>query len=182
MKILNLLLLFFLFSCQSKQQTKPELDYVKMEIFPGALPPSTINLDLKNKLIVFNNHKYLNFINENGEADFDLIKRDVEFLYLELIDEEIDIINSSFNQKFLDSIISNNNKSITNPDDYFGIINDGISVKFDIVQNINVFSSDNYLILNDNELLILDKLFKIIRKHTKSEENKKHLEYISSEK
>jgi len=155
---------------------------MKIDIFPTFTSPSTINIDLKNKIITFSHVPHSNFINENCEEEFKLIKRTTEFTHIELKDEEINIINSSFNQKFLDSIISNNKKSITNPVDYFGIINDGISVKFDIVQNINVFSSDNYLILNNNELLILDKLFKIIRKHTKSEGNKKYLEYISSEK
>lgn len=46
MKFFSVLFFLFLFSCHSKQ-VDPELDYMKMEIFPGSLHPSTINLDLK---------------------------------------------------------------------------------------------------------------------------------------
>ena len=177
MKFFSLIFLILLIGCEPKED-KPELDFVKMEIFPGSLPPSTINLDLKNKLLVFNNHTYMNFINENGEADFDIIKRDVEFLYIELNDDETSKIKSSINQIFLDSIIKNNKESIENSDKYFGIINDGISVKIDIVHNKKVFSSDNYLILNHSELLKINEVFKIIKDHAKSNENKKYLESL----
>lgn len=179
MKYLSLLLLLILSACQSKED-EPDLDYIKMEISPSFLPPSTINLDLENKLLIFNNHSYLNFINENGEADFELIKRKVEFLYIKLNDEEISKINYLIDQNFLDSIIRNNKESITNPDEYFGIINDGISVKFDVVQNKNIFSSDNYLILDHEELLKVSEVLKIIKKHSKLEENKKYLESLIS--
>lgn len=177
MKYIAFLFLLLLPACQNKDK-EPELDYVKMEIFPSFLPPSTINLDIKNKLLIFNNHSYLNFINENGGADFELKKRKVEFLYIELNEEEISKINYLIDQRFLNSIIRNNEESLTSPDEYFGIINDGISVKFNIVKNKDTFSSDNYLILDHEELLKISEVLKIIQKHSKLEENKKYLESL----
>jgi len=55
MKYAYFLLLFTLFACQPKEEN-PEIDYVNIEMFPylGG-PPSTISIDLKNKLITFAN-------------------------------------------------------------------------------------------------------------------------------
>src|SRR5690606_3325869 len=111
-------------------------------------------------------------------ADFELNKRKVEFLYIELNEEEISKINYLIDQRFLNSIIRNNEESLTSPDEYFGIINDGISVKFNIVKNKDTFSSDNYLILDHEELLKISEVLKIIQKHSKLEENKKYLESL----
>lgn|SRR5690606_6897650 len=179
MKYFLLIFSMVLLGC-TKKETKPELDYVNIEMFPAlGGPPSNISVDLKNNLITFSNLQHVGTYNENCEEIMNKIERPVEFLYINLNEEEIKIITSEFNNVFFESIMKSNQELLDNPELYDGIRNDGVIFELDFVKNDNVFSTDNYLILEkvDNNKIL--KILKIIKQHTTLKTNKDYIENIS---
>lgn len=179
MKYFNLLFLMLLISCQPKED-KPELDYVNIEMFPAlGGPPSNIRVDLKNNIITFSNLQHIGTYSENCEEVMNKIQRPVEFLHINLNEEEIKIITSEFNNAFFESIMKSNQELLDNPELYDGIRNDGVIFEVDFVKNDNVFSTDNYLILEkvDNNKIL--EILKIIKKHTTLKTNKDYIQNIS---
>src|SRR5690606_38006961 len=92
---------------------------------------------------------------------------------------DLKIITSEFNNVFFESIMKSNQKLLDNPELYDGIRNDGVIFELDFVKNDNVFSTDNYLILEkvDNNKIL--KILKIIKQHTTLKTNKDYIENIS---
>lgn len=178
MKYLSLFFLFFLISCQTKEE-KSELDYVKIEMFPylGG-PPSTITVDLKNNLITFANLQQIGTYNENCEEEMNKIGREVEFVYITLNEEEIKIINEALNDDFLDSVMKSNKELLDNPNLYDGILYDGVVFELDIVKENKVHSTDDYLILEEDSETKIAAILKIINKHVKLKINKSYIEHI----
>lgn len=179
MKYLSLLLLLILSACQPKEE-KPELDYVRIEMFPflGG-PPSNINIDLKNNLITFSNLQQLSLLNEDCEQEFSKIQKFVEFVYIDLNDKEINTLKSVLDTNFYNSITHSNQELINNPKLYDGIRFDGICFEIDIVKDGQVFSTTDYLILEREVAVKIYEVLKIIKKHTNSIENKEYIDNLS---
>lgn len=179
MKYLSLLLLLILSACQSKKD-EPDLDYVNIEMFPAlGGPPSNISVDLKNNLITFSNLQHIGSYDENCVEVMNKIQRPVEFIYINMNEEEVKIINSNFNNTFLESVMKSNKELLDDPKLYDNIINDGVDFEIDFVKNNKVFSTDNYLTLEREAEVKIYEVLKIIKKHTESIENKKYIDNIS---
>jgi len=85
MKFLSLLFLILLIGCKPKED-KPELDFVKIEIYPYlAGYPSEIYIDLKNKLIRFSSLQYLSVYEKDCDEHFEYEKiEELDFVHIDL--------------------------------------------------------------------------------------------------
>lgn len=180
MKFLSLIFLMLFFGCQPKED-KPELDFVKIEIYPYlAGYPSEIHIDLKNKLIRFSSLQYLSVFEKECDEHFQYEKiEELDFVHIDLNDKEINTLKFHLDNNFLNSIKQTNQDLLNNPDKYQGILFDGIIYEIDIIKENQIFSTDNYLILEKNDIDRISEVLKIIKKHTKSKKNKDYLEDIS---
>jgi len=167
-----------LFGC-SKKVAKPELDYVNIEMFPylGG-PPSTISVDLKNNIITFANLQQISTHNDNCEEEMNKIGREVEFVYINLNEEEIKIVNEALNDDFLNYVMKSNQELLDDPKLYEGIRYDGVVFELDIVKENIVYSTNDYLILEEETETKIAAILKIINKHVKLKINKKYIEHI----
>jgi len=181
MKYFLLFISILLFGCQPKED-KPELDFVKIEIFPylGG-DPSNVYIDLKNKLLTFSSLQLLCVFEKECDESYEYqeSEKPLDFVYINLNDGEMNILKSNFNNNFLNSIRENNQSLIDDPEKYEGIIFDGIIFEIDIVKENEIFSTDNYLILERKDEVKIYEVLKIIKKHTDSEFNKKYIDNIS---
>jgi len=179
MKYAYFLLLFTLFACQPKEEN-PEIDYVNIEMFPylGG-PPSTISIDLKNKLITFANLQQIGTYNENCEEEMNKIGQEVEFVYITLNEEEVKTVYDNFNDVFLKSVMKSNQDLLDNPKLYDDSRYDGVVFEIDFVKENKVFSTDDYLILEREDNNRIRKILQIIQKHTTLEINKNYIENVS---
>lgn len=179
MRYLYFIIFIFLFGC-SKQEPKPELDYVRIEIYPAFYYPSEIQIDLKNKFIKFSSLQYLTVYENQCDTLFEYDKiESLDFINIDLTEDEIKTLNSSFNNDFLNSIKLTNQNYTTNLDKNHIEKFDGILFEIDIIKQKQIFSTDNYLSLEKNELDKIAKVINIIKENTKSEKNKEYIEYIS---
>lgn len=169
-----------LIGCEPKE-TKPELDFVKIEIYPYlAGYPSEIYIDLKNKLIRFSSLQYLSVFEKECDEHFEYEKiEELDFVHIDLNDEEMNTLKFHLNNTFLNSIKQTNQGLLNDPDKYQGIKFDGIMYEIDIIKENQIFSTDNYLILEKNDIDKISEALNIIIKHTKSKKNKEYLERIS---
>lgn len=180
MKFFSLLFLILLIGCEPKED-KLELDFVKIEIYPYlAGYPSEIHIDLKNKLIRFSSLQYLSVYEKECDEHFEYEKiEELDFVHIDLNDEEINTLKFHLNNNFLNSIKQTNQDLLNNPDKYKGIRFDGIMYEIDVIKENQIFSTDNYLILERSDLDKLGEIFKIIKKHTTSKKNLEYIENIS---
>src|SRR5690606_15346686 len=127
MKYFYLLSIICILGCSPKEK-QPELDYVNIEMFPSlGGPPSNITVDLKNNIITFSNLQHIGTYNENCEEVMNKIQRPVEFVYIKLDEEEMEIVNSNFNNDFYNSVNKTNQELLDNPELYESIRFDGVS-------------------------------------------------------
>ncbi len=177
MKFFLLIFLPFLFGCSSKEE-KNGLDYIKIDIYPllGG-PLSTVDIDFHNKTLIFSNLQQITTYNENCKKVYEKIERYVELTYIKLSNEELIEINKLLNKNFLESIKENNRQKDKN--DSSNDIYDGILFEFDVIENNNLFSTDHLLILDQSDEIKIYGVLKIVKKHVKSDFNKKYIENIS---
>lgn len=154
---------------------------MKIEIYPYlAGYPSEIHIDLKNKLIRFSSLQYLSVFEKECDEHFQYEKiEELDFVHIDLNDKEINTLKFHLDNNFLNSIKQTNQDLLNNPDKYQGILFDGIIYEIDIIKENQIFSTDNYLILEKNDIDRISEVLKIIKKHTKSKKNKDYLEDIS---
>jgi len=88
-------------------------------------------------------------------------------------------IKFHLDNNFSNSIKQTNQDLLNNPDKYQGIRFDGIMYEVDIIKENQIFSTDNYLILERNDLDRIGEILKIIKKHTKSKNNLEYIDNIS---
>jgi len=117
--------------------------------------------------------------NENCEEDYSNINTIKEFVYINLNEDEMNNLKSILNGRFLESIKKNNKSLLDNPKQYDGMIFDGITFELDIVKGNQVFSTDQYLILEREDEVKIYEILKIIKKHSNSEWNKKYFDNLS---
>lgn len=182
MKFLNLVFLLLLISCQHKQE-EPELDFVKMDIFSVQTGNAlSIIIDFHNNSLVFDNYGQIpNYPVEGDPVNFTIFNSELplDFEYIQLDIEDIDILKKSINTNFLLSIIENNNLySKTHRNDFIRF--EGLMYQFKIVpHNKEIFSTKNYIILsNKNSDESILKVLNVIKKKSTSDKNKKYINFI----
>ena len=149
-------------------------------MFPAFYYPFEIQIDIKNIFIRFSSLQYLTVYEKQCDTLFEYDKiESLDFINIDLTEDEIKSLNSSFNNDFLNSIKLSNQNYTTNLDKNHIDKFDGILYEIDIIKKQQIFSTDNYLNLEKNELDKIAKVINIIKKHTKSEKNKEYIEYIS---
>ncbi|WLD23012.1 hypothetical protein NU10_09825 [Flavobacterium dauae] len=179
MRYFYLLIIVCALGCQPKED-KPELDFVNIEMFPAlGGPPSNIRVDLKNKLLIFSNLQHIGTYNENCEEEMNKITRPVEFVYINLNEEELKIVNTNLNNDFLKSVMKSNQDLIDNPKLYDDIRYDGVVFEIDFVKENKVFSTDEYLILEREDNIKILQILRIIQKHSTLKINKDYIENVS---
>lgn len=181
MKFFSLIFLMLLIGCEPKE-TKPELDFVKIDMDPylGKCPVN-IYIDFKNRTLVFSELQYMAVFEKECDTayTYESTEKSVDFLRINLNDEEYHLLKSEFNNNFLESIKKNNQSLLDNPKKYDGIRFDGIVFELDIVKDNQVFSTDNYLILEKEDHFKILEVLKVVKKHTKSKDNKEYINYLS---
>src|SRR5690606_801159 len=175
MKYTVLILLMILSACQNNDK-EPELDFIKVEIYPylGGYP-SEIYIDLKNKSVRFSSLQYLSVYEKECDEHFKYEKiEELDFIHIDLSDQEMNTLKFNLDNNFLNSIKQTNQDLLNNPDKYQGIRFDGVIYEVDIIKENQIFSTDNYLILEKNDVDRISEVLKIIKKHTKSKKNKEY--------
>lgn len=171
MKYFLLFISILLFGCNSKEE-QPELDYVKIDIYPILYYiPSSITIDLKSRIITFSDLSQLQIIPEDCGFISDKLEPNVEFNFIRLNEEEFNDLRKILNINFLNSVKKN-----TYPDLY----DEGIRFRISIANNDKIYATGKFLKFEQS----LDKrkifeVLKIIKKHTNSEFNKKYINDIS---
>ncbi|SFN81431.1 hypothetical protein SAMN05421741_11175 [Paenimyroides ummariense] len=178
MKFFSLIFLMLLIGCEPKE-TKPELDFVKIDIFSGQLHiPSSITVDFKSKSITFSDLSQMTVIPEDCACAFEILKPSVDFEYVKLNENEFKDIKVLFGKQFVSDIQKFNTEYLKNinSDDY--IFDEGKRYRVNFAKDSTKFATDDFLILDsDNELKIYE-IMRILKKHTKSTNNKKYIEYF----
>src|SRR5690606_227490 len=108
------------------KEEKPELDFVKMDIFSGQTGKAlSIIIDFERNILVFDNYGQMPNYPIEGEAiDFNNFNSELplDFEYIQLQLEDINMLKKSINSDFLSSIISNNNLyKKTDKDNFIGL-------------------------------------------------------------
>lgn len=179
MRYLYFLFFISLFGC-SEKELKPELDYVRIEIYPYFEYPSEIQIDLKNKFIRFSSLQHLTVYEKQCDSIFEYEKiESLDFINIDLSEDEFNSLNFIFNLDFKNSINQTNQDLLENPNKYEGDRIDGIIYEVDIINQNQIFSTDNYLLLEKNDKDKIRKVLNIIKKYTQSEKNDKYIERIS---
>src|SRR5690606_21191793 len=120
MKFLSLLFLILLIGCEPKED-KPELDFVKIDIFSGQHHiPSSITIDFKSKSISFSDLTQMTIIPEDCACAFEILKPSVDFEYIKLNETEFKDIKVLFSKHFVSDIQKFNAEYLKNKnsDDY----------------------------------------------------------------
>ena len=124
--------------------------------------------------------QYLSVFEKECDEHFQYEKiEELDFVHIDLNDKEINTLKFHLDNNFLNSIKQTNQDLLNNPDKYQGILFDGIIYEIDIIKENQIFSTDNYLIVEKNDIDRISEVLKIIKKHTKSKKNKDYLEDIS---
>lgn len=107
------------------------------------------------------------------------ITRPVEFVYINLNEEEIKIVNSNLNNVFFESVVKSNQELLDNPNLYDKRRFDGVRFEIDFVKENKIFSTDDYLILEKEDNIKILEILKIVRKHTTQPINKEYIKNLS---
>jgi len=183
MKYFHLLIIICLFGCSPKEK-QPELDYVKMDIFSVQTGKAlSIIIDFERNILVFDNYGQMpNYPVEGEPIDFNIFNSELplDFEYIQLQIEDINMLKKSINSDFLLSIIKNNNLYNKTHQDNF-IRFEGLMYQLKIVPNgKKIFSTKNYIILsNKNSDQSILNVLNIIQKNSKSDKNKQYINFIS---
>jgi|SRR5690606_649520 len=171
MKFFYLFIIFGVLSCQPKEN-KPELDYVKIDIYPMQYHiPSSITIDFKSRIVTFSDLSQLQIIPEDCGFISDKLEPNVEFNLLHLNEEEFNELKKIINMNFLNSVRQLN---------YSEFYDEGTMFRISISNNDKIYATGKFLKFEQS----LDKrkifeVLKIIKKHTNSEFNKKYINDIS---
>ena len=183
MKFFSLIFLILLIGCEPKEE-KPELDFVKMDIFSVQTGKAlSIIIDFERNILVFDNYGQMPNYPIEGEAiDFNIFNSELplDFENIQLQLEDINMLKKSINSDFLLSIIDNNNLYKKTHQDNF-IRFEGLMYQLKIVPNGKKnFSTKNYIILsNKNSDQSILNVLNIIQKNSKSDKNKQYINFIS---
>ena len=171
MKYFLLLFSMILFGCK-KKENKPELDYVKIDIYPMQYHiPSSITIDFKSRIVTFSDLAQLQIIPEDCGFISDKLEPNVEFNLLHMNEDEFNELRTIINMNFLNSIKQLN---------YSEFYDEGTMFRVSISKNNKIYATEKFL--NFEQISDKRKIFevlKIIKKHTNSEFNKKYIEDIS---
>lgn len=184
MKFLSLIFLMLFFGCQPKED-KPELDFVKIDIFSVQSGKAlSIIIDFDSNTLIFDNYGQMpNYPSEGEPIDFNLFNSELplDFEFFKLDHDEVSSLKTHINNDFLSSIKeSNNSYNNTKQDDFIRF--EGLMFQFKTVSNkFEVFSTKNYIILSnkENNRILLETL-NFIKKNTKSNKNKEYINFIST--
>lgn len=176
MRYLYFIIFIFLIGC-SKQEPKPELDYVRIEMFPSMqFPPATLEIDLIKKTLIFSGLQQVNSIDAECNDYYEKTEKSLDFVFIDLNEEEINKIETVLNNKFFNNVKQLNKLAIKNETiEQF----DGIYFEFDFLKNNQTYSTEDLIILNESEANKVFEILKILKEHQKSEINKKYIERIS---
>lgn len=176
MRYLFIIFLISLIAC-SKKDLKPELDYVRIEMFPMLLqPPATLEIDLIKKTLIFSGLQQMGSIDAECNDYYEKTERPLAFVYINLNEEELNKIEKILTNKFFNDVKDINELTIKNKSDSEF---DGIYFEFDFLKNNQIYSTEDLLILNEPEAYKVFELLKILKEHQTSEINKKYIERIS---
>ncbi|WP_177763494.1 hypothetical protein [Flavobacterium sp. I3-2] len=176
MRYLYFLIFITLFGC-SKKEVKPDLDYVRIEMFPAMqFSPATLEIDLIKKTFIFSGLQQISSIDAECNDYYEKTEKPLDFVYIDLNEEEINKIETVLNNKFFNDVKQINELVIKNKTiEQF----DGIYFEFDILKNNQTYSTEDLLILNESEEKKVFELLKILKEHQNSEVNNKYIEKIS---
>jgi len=177
MKFLCLLFLMLLIGCEPKED-KPVLDYVKIDIFSGQHHiPSSITVDFKSKSITFSDLSQMTIIPEDCACAFEILKPSVSFEYIKLNETEFKDIKVILGKNFISDIQKLNTKYLKDRSNY--LYDEGKRFRISFAKDSTTFATDDFLILDPHNELKIFEIMKIIKKHTKSTNNKKYIEHFS---
>ena len=179
MKYFFLLFSFILLGC-TKKDLEPELDFVKIDIFSDQHHiPSSITVDFKSKSITFSDLSQMTVIPEDCAYAFEILKPSVNFEFIKLNETEFKDLKVILGKNFISDIQKFNTEYLKNNnlDDY--IFEEGKSYRINFAKDSTTFSTDDFLILDSHNERKIYEVLKIIKKHTKSTNNKKYIEYFS---
>lgn len=169
MKFFFLLISILLLGCNSKEE-QPELDYVKIDIVPiQHYISSSITIDFKSKIITFSDLSQLEIIPEDCAFTLDKFGPNVEFSFIRLNQEEFDDLSNMFNLSFLKSLEQNNKSQIETFDE-------STLYRIDIVSSKKIFSTEDFLTIEQSDEVKIEKVLKLIRKYSTADFNKKYID------
>lgn len=181
MKFLSLLFLILLIGCEPKED-KPELDFVKIDILCGQHHiPSSITIDFKSKVISLSDLTQMSIISEDCSYIFEIIKPSVDFEYIQLNETEFNDIKILFGKIFISDIEKFNTNYIEEKNSSNYLYGEGKRYRINFAKDSIKFATDDFLILDGHNELKIYEILKIIKKHTKSTNNIKYIEYFSFE-
>ena len=179
MKYLSLLLLLIISACQSKED-ELDLDFVKIDIFSGQLSiPSSITIDLKSRIISFSDLSQMSVIPEDCVCTFEILKPSVDFEYIQLNDDEFKDVKILLGKVFISEIKRINTDYINNKNNESYLYDEGSRFRINFAKDSTKFTTEDFIILDGHNELKIRQILKIIKKHTKSTNNKKYIEYFS---
>ncbi|MBA5792428.1 MULTISPECIES: hypothetical protein [unclassified Flavobacterium] len=179
MKYLPLLLLLILSACQSKED-ELALDFVKIDIFSSQLQiPSSITIDLKSRIISFSDLTQMVTIPEDCEFAYDKLKPSIDFEYIQLNDDDFKDIKVLLGKVFISEIKRINTEYINNKNNESYLYDEGSRFRINFAKDSTKFTTEYFIILDGHNELKIYQILKVIKKHTKSTNNKKYIEYFS---
>lgn len=177
MKFLSLIFLMLFFGCQPKED-KPELDFVKIDVFSGQHHiPSSITIDFKSKSISFSDLSQMTIIPEDCACTFEILKPSVNFEYIKLNETEFKDIKVILDKNFISDIQKLNTEYLKDRFNY--VYDEGKKFRISFAKDSTIFTTEDFLILDGHNELKIYEVLKIIKKHTKSTNNKKYLQHFS---
>lgn len=177
MKFFSLLFLMLLIGCEPKED-KPELDFVKIDIFSGQHHiPSSITIDFKSKSISFSDLTQMTIIPEDCACAFEILKPSVDFEYIKLNETEFKEIKVILGKNFISDIQKLNTEYLKDRSNY--LYDEGKRFRISFAKDSTKFATEDFLILDPHNELKIYEIMKLIKKHTKSTNNKKYIEHFS---
>lgn len=179
MKFLNLIFLLLLLSCQPNQE-ESELDYVKIDIYPimhGV--SSSLSIDLTNKIMTFDNYSQLPHYPEEGDSISIKKEFPLNFELIKLNENEYNDIKVLFGKYFYTDIKKTNTSYIKEKNTETYLYFEGTRYRINIAKDSTTFTTEDFLIIDGHTERKIYEVLKIIKKHTKSTNNKKYIEYLS---
>jgi len=179
MKFLSLLFLILLIGCKPKED-KPELDFVKIDIYPIMHEvSSSISIDLLNGIIIFDNYSQLPYYPEEGDTINIKKKFPLNFEYIKLNENEFKDIKVLLGKNFVSDIKKFNTDYTIDKNSSSYLYGEGKRFRINYAKDSTTFATDDFLILDGHNERKIYEVLKIIKKHTKSTNNKKYIKYLS---
>lgn len=179
MKFLSLIFLILFIGCEPKED-KPELDFVKIDILPILHHiPSSITIDFKSKSISFSDLTQMSIIPEDCACAFEILKPSVNFEYIKLNENEFKDIKVLLGKNFVSDIKKFNTAYTTDKNSSSYLYGEGKRFRINYAKDSTTFATDDFLILDSPNERKIYEVLKIIKKRTKSTNNKKYIEYFS---